>query len=176
MFFLTVMVLIASEAAGGVTISPTDTNIQYHGRWNFSNPSVPWVYWPGASLLVNFDGTGISLEIEAQTGTEQYRVIIDGVAQSNRLYVTGRQTRVLAAGLAPGIHTLQVMKETLYGGKAYFHGLEVTGNGLVAPPPRPALRIEFFGDSNTAGNSNYSVYSGFCPTPSTHNANPFTVC
>ena len=153
---LTATALIVNASAQDVPIAPTDTNIQYQGRWNFNSPSVPWVYWPGSSIIVNFEGSGIAVDIEAQTGTEQYRVIIDGTAESNRRYVTGRETLVLAAGLAPGIHTMHVMKETFYGGKTYFHGLEVTGGGLVAPPPRPALRIAFFGDSNTDGSSNYS--------------------
>jgi hypothetical protein len=138
------------------TILPTDANIQYHGRWNFSDPSVPWVYWQGSSIFVNFDGTGISLDIEVESGTEQYRIVIDGTAQPERLYVTGRKTKVLAKGLAPGIHTLEVMKETWEGEKTYFHGLKITGAGLVAPPKRPALRIEFFGDSDMDGSSNYS--------------------
>jgi hypothetical protein len=153
---LIALLLLTSTVVRGVSISPTDANIQYHGRWNFSNPLAPWVYWQGSSILVNFDGTGISLDIQAQSSTEHYRIVLDGVAQPDRLYVSGRQTKVLASGLAPGVHTLQVMKETWGGGKSYFHGLEVTGNGLVAPPPRPALRIGFFGDSNMDGTSNYS--------------------
>jgi hypothetical protein len=146
----------AAATTSMTSISPSDPNIQYHGRWNFSDPMVRWAYWQGSSILVNFDGTAISLDIEAQSRTEQYRIVLDGVVQPDRLYVTGRQTKVLASGLSPGIHTLQVMKETWVGGKSFFHGLEVAGNGLVAPPPRPALRIEFFGDSNMDGSSNYS--------------------
>jgi hypothetical protein len=149
----------SSSSAPKMTISPANTNIQYQGRWNFSNPAVPWVYWQGSSILVSFDGTGISLDIESQSSTEQYRVVLDGVAQPDRLYVIGRQTKVLASGLAPGIHTVQLMKETWVGGKSFFHGLEVAGKGLVAPPPRPDLRIEFYGDSNMDGSSSYSEKS-----------------
>jgi hypothetical protein len=151
-----VLFLLGCSIVRAVPISPTHSDIQYTGRWNFSDPAVPWVYWQGSSILVNFDGTGISLDIEAEAGTEQYRIILDGVAQPERLYVTGRETNVLASGLPPGIHTVQVMKETWVGGKSYFHGLEIDGKGLVAPPPRPDLRLEFYGDSNTDGSSNYS--------------------
>lgn len=150
------VIFTGCNATQVVTIAPTDANIQYHGRWNFNNPSVPWVYWQGSCIIVNFNGTGISLDIEAESNTEQYRIVIDGTPQPNRLYVTGRETKVLAAGLTPGIHTVQVMKETWEGKKTYFHGLEVTGRGLVAPPKRPELRIEFYGDSDMDGSSNYS--------------------
>jgi hypothetical protein len=156
MDLLLAALFLGCAAAHAVSVAPSDSSIQYHGRWNFSDPSAPWVYWQGSSILVNFDGTGIALDIEAQTGTEQYRIVLDGVARPDRLHVTGRETNVLASALAPGVHTLQIMKETWAGGKTFFHGLEVTGSGLAEPPPRPALRIEFFGDSNTDGSSNYS--------------------
>jgi hypothetical protein len=149
----------ASVTTPKTAITPADLRIQYRGRWNFSNPSAPWVFWQGSSIIVNFDGTGISLDIEAQARTEQYRVILDGVALPDRLFVTGRQKKILASGLPPGIHTVQVMKETWVGGKTFFHGLEVTGKGLAPPPPRPDLRIEFYGDSNMDGSSSYSEKS-----------------
>ena len=156
LLLLTAVLVFSGERARGVEIPPTDPNIQYHGRWNFDNPSEPWVYWQGSSIIVNFDGIAISLDIETSSGTEEYRIIVDGIADPNRLFVTGREVNVLASGLSPGVHTLQIMKETFHGDRACFHGLEVTGSGLVAPPARPALRVEFFGDSNMDGYSNYS--------------------
>lgn len=154
--FLVSTAFIVSGAIDVGSVSPSDPNIQYHGRWNFDNPDRPWVYWPGASIIARVEGTGISIELEAESGTEQYRVIVDGIARAERLYVTGRENKIIADGLAPGIHTIQVMKETYYGGKTFFHGLSITGKGLVEPPQRPSLRIAFFGDSNTDGSSNYS--------------------
>jgi hypothetical protein len=148
-----------ASPASSLTIAPDDPRIRYTGRWNFSNPSAPWVYWQGSSIIINFEGTGISAELEAQSRTEQYQVVLDGVAQPHRLSVTGRQMKVLASGLTPGIHSLQLMKETWVGGKSYFHGFEVTDGTLTAPPPRSGLRIEFFGDSNMDGSSNYSEKS-----------------
>jgi hypothetical protein len=45
------------------------------------------------------------------------------------------------------------MKETYRWYNSVFHGFEVTGSGLVAPPPAPALKLECFGDSNAAGDN-----------------------
>ena len=61
LFCFMAVIFTGCDAANVVTIAPTDANIQYHGRWNFSDPSVPWVYWQGSSIIVNFDGTGKSL-------------------------------------------------------------------------------------------------------------------
>jgi len=149
------LLLVATTASGTVRVSPTDPDIRYTGRWNFDNPLVPWVGWQGSSILVKFEGTGISVEMGG-THTDQYRIIIDGVPESGRRYFSpSTDTYVLAEGLADGIHTMELFKETFYG-LSYFYGLEVEGNGLVALPDRPALRIGFFGDSNMDGSSNYS--------------------
>ena len=115
LLLLTAVLVFSGERARGVEIPPTDPNIQYHGRWNFDNPSEPWVYWQGSSIIVNFDGIAISLDIETSSGTEEYRIIVDGIADPNRLFVTGREVNVLASGLSPGVHTLQIMKETFHG-------------------------------------------------------------
>ena len=148
--------VISGSAVFAATISPDNPNIRYMGRWNFDNPSVPWVYWQGSSIIVNFQGTGIAIDLDAGSSTGQYRVIIDGVAATSRRYFSQNRTiHTLASDLPDGIHKLEIMKETR-SGKSYFYGLDVTGTGLVAPPARPSLRIEFFGDSNMDGSSNYS--------------------
>jgi hypothetical protein len=151
-----VLMLTVSSIANAVIINPTDSNIRYVGRWNFDNPDVPWVYWQGSSIIVNFKGTGISIDIDAGANTGQYRVVIDGVPEAQRRYFSNkRKTYPLASGLSDGIHKLEIMKETR-SGNSQFYGFDVAGAGLVAQPARPALRIEFFGDSNMDGTSNYS--------------------
>ena len=154
-----VLFLTISSIANGVFIDPTDPNIQYFGRWNFDDPSAPWVFWQGSSIIVNFEGTGIAIDIDAANNgywTAKYRVIIDDVSQAGTLeFSYTRETYTLASGLADGVHKLEIMKENR-SGNSIFYGLEVTGAGLVAPPTRPSLRIEYFGDSNMDGSSNYS--------------------
>jgi hypothetical protein len=150
-----ILLMVWTTAFCTVRISPADPDIRYTGRWNFDNPQVPWVGWQGSSIMVKFEGTGISVEMRG-THTDQYRVIIDGVAESGRRFFSpATDTYVIAEGLTDGIHTMELMKETFYG-MSYFHGLDVDGNGILRLPDRPILRIEFFGDSNMDGSSNYS--------------------
>jgi len=154
-WFLLVFLFLGATAFGAVRIAPTDPEIRYNGRWNFDDPSIPWVGWQGSSIMVKFEGTGISVEMGG-THTDQYRVIIDGVPEADRRYFSSStDTYILAVGLAEGIHTMELMKETFYG-MSYFYGLDVEGTGILPLSDRPDLRIEFFGDSNMDGSSNYS--------------------
>jgi len=147
---------LLSSCALAVPVQPSDPNIQYTGRWNFDNPNEPWVGWQGSSIKIKFNGTSVSGEFDAGDGTEQFRVIIDGVPSSERLYMSSeRATYVLAENLAPGEHTVELFKETFYNSNMTFYGLDVDGT-LLSPDPRPQLRIEYFGDSNMDGTSNYS--------------------
>ena len=155
MCLVVVIFCLEMEVSGAVRISPTDPDIRYTGRWNFDDPLIPWVGWQGSSIMVKFEGTGISLEMGG-THSDQYRVIIDGIPEKERRYFSASRTSyVIAEGLSDGIHTMELMKETFYG-MSYFHGLDVEGSGILSLPDRPALRIEFFGDSNMDGSSNYS--------------------
>jgi len=136
--------------------SPTDPNIQYSGRWNFDTPNEPKVSWQGSTVKVKFNGTYLKADFSPGSNTEQYRVIIDGVAADDRIFVeSGRQLHTLVDGLSPGEHTVELMRETFYHDTMTFFGLETDGD-LLALPSKPELRIEFFGDSNMDGTSNYS--------------------
>ena len=137
-------------------VDPSNTNIQYTGRWNFDNPSEPWVAWQGSSIKIRFDGTRLAGDFDPGDGTEQFRVIIDGVPSDQRLYMDPERAEyVLAEGLSPGIHTVELFKETFYNTNLTVYGFDLDGT-ILAPPARPDLRIEFFGDSNMDGTSNYS--------------------
>jgi len=149
------LLLFGTLANGQVSIPPSDPGIRYTGRWNFDNPREPWVGWQGSSILVNFKGKGLSVELGGEK-TEQFRIILDGVPGEERLFVSPeRASYVLAENLDDGIHRLEIFKET-FKGRSFFHGLKVEGLGLVPLQERPDLRIVYFGDSNMNGSSSYS--------------------
>lgn len=148
--------LLPTAADAQNVISPDNPNIQYSGRWNFDNPTQPWVAWQGSTITVKFDGTYLDADFTPGGGTEQYRVIVDGVPAADRIFIdSGRATHRLVDGLASGTHTLTLMRETFYDGNMVLYGLETDG-ALLAPDPKPDLKIAFFGDSNMDGTSNYS--------------------
>jgi hypothetical protein len=153
-----ILFLAAGSIANAVFVDPSDTNIQYMGRWNFSDPSLPEAAWQGTAITVNFEGTGIKATIDggsASTHPESMRVVIDDDYSTTYTFEAegGVKEYTLASGLLEGVHKLVLMKETYWWYKTVFHGFDVTGAGLVTPPARPALKMECFGDSNAAGDN-----------------------
>ena len=156
LFTLSIAVFAFSGTARAVVIDPTDANIQYMGRWNFSNPSLPTIAWQGGAIIVNFSGTAIMATLDADdtfNNSEVFRVVIDDDYSTTYTFSAGPNPTqyTLASGLPNGVHKMVLMKETYWWYNSVLHGLEVTGSGLVAPPGLPALKFECFGDSNAAG-------------------------
>lgn len=161
LLFCLVAALSPASAAGAqfdgntVVIPATDPDIRYTGRWNFAAPSDPWCTWIGSSVQVQFDGTAIAAALDSGNRTEHFRIIVDGDVQNTRKIsvAPGQDLYVLANGLTPGIHRIELVRETHTGQRATFSGFVLKGSGTVALPPRPPHRIEFYGDSNLAGHS-----------------------
>ncbi len=130
-------------------------NVLYVGRFNTSDPAGPRSAWSATTIKANFSGTGISANLYSY-GDNWYTVVIDGVVQPP-LHVssdTGGSV-TLASGLAAGNHTLEFVRRTeAWVGDVQFRGFTVDGGQLLAPPTPSARRIEFIGDSITAGYGN----------------------
>lgn len=155
---IAVVVLALGGPARAFVISPTDPNIQYMGRWNFSNPSLPTVAWQGGAITVNFSGTGIKATLDADdafNNSEVFRVVIDDDYSTTYTFTAGPNPTeyTLVSGLPDGVHKMVLMKETYWWYNSAFHGLDVIGSGLVAPPALSGLKFECFGDSNAAGDN-----------------------
>jgi len=156
-------------AAPAGLISADDPLIRYTGRLDFSDPKRPRFDWPAVTIEAAFEGSSIAALLE--DGRNSYDVTIDG--QTSVLRTQPGQTRyLLAEGLGKGRHTVRLVKrtETFYG-TPRFLGFELgAGRELGALPPAKERRIEFVGDSITAG---YGV-EGDSPTciysPETENA------
>jgi hypothetical protein len=132
--------------------------LRYTGRWNFDDPTAPWVGWQGSTVSVAFSGSGISATVDFGDEGELLRVIVDGVPEEPARFVPGgKQTIVLATELDPEAeHTITLMKEEYATSNLIFHGFELTDGTLTELPPRAEKRIAFFGDSNMEG---YSLYN-----------------
>ena len=131
-------------------ISAADPRIRYTGRIDFSNPTRPAFDWPAITIEAAFEGT--SLAVLLQDGQNSYNVTIDG--QESVLHTRPGENRyAVAEDLSDGRHTFRMTKrtETFYGTPAFL-GFELDAGRELAPlPSAPDRRIEFVGDSITAG-------------------------
>jgi len=136
-------------------------DILYFGRVDCSAPTAPAFAWPGVTIRMQFDGTGVDMMLtDFGTASEvnYYDVILDGGTPTDLQVMPGAQTYQLARNLAPGSHTVEIFKriESAPGGapdvgKGIFNGFRIPEAGSVLPLAPKPHRIEFIGDSITCG-------------------------
>lgn len=118
--------------------------------------------WSGSELRARFTGTRLALRFTpSRGGLDHFTVEVDGRPHILALSAVGTGTADwrLRDPLAPGEHGLRLVKRTEGAmAEAVFHGLLLDADGrlLEPPPPRP-LKLEFYGDSITAGACNGDI-------------------
>lgn len=130
----------------------SDLHIAYQGRIVFSKEAAE-LSWPGVSATIRFNGTRLAVQVREADTANYYNVIVDGNSPRKVHFDTARKTYVLAEGLRPGIHSLQLFKRTEWDkGKTFFYGFEGDRSTQWLPPAAPPKRkMEFYGNSITCG-------------------------
>jgi len=182
-YFYLFLLLTAAIAHAAVQIPADDPNIQYYGRWDFTDPKAPAHSWPGVYIYVEFEGTSIGVRMNDNFC--YYNVIIDGGAvQVFHPTITGVASYTLRVSLTEGRHTLLFHKrnETTWT-KFSFNGFILDdGKSLLPLSARPERKIEFIGDSFTSASGNEytkpdkpaddapltNIYEGFGPIIARH--------
>ena len=148
------------------TILPSNTNIRYMGRIDFSNPDKPLFAFPNVTIKAKFEGTSLNLLLKDYNGSDftnnYFQSSIDGGTPVKFLVTSSQQTYPIAKNLTDGIHTVEIVKVTeSYNGECQFLGFQTdTLKNLVAADPLPDLRLEFYGNSITCG---YGIEGGEQP-------------
>lgn len=132
-------------------INADNPDIQYIGRFDFSNPSKVTYDWPGVFIHANFEGTSCCVRMGGHKN--EYAVVVDNHAP-RILTVDSSGVYKIATGLADSLpHSVTITKrsESLFG-KGEFDGFILDkGRKLLPPENRPDRRIEFIGNSITCG-------------------------
>ena len=130
---------------------PVLEDIHTSGRFDWSNPSEPRFEWSGTSIAASFDGTGVSVVLDAWS-RNFFEVIVDGAPSAVIEIASGEATYPLVSGLAAGEHTVEIYRRTeAFLNPVTFKGFVVEG-GAIVPSPWPWEHgLEFIGDSITAG-------------------------
>ena len=153
--FLFLLAVGCSPVLFAMTFIPANSpSIQYFGRWDMTDSLHPRYSWPGVYICAEFTGTRIGIRIA--DGTDYFNVYIDGKLRSV-FHGTerGEADYILADSLENTRHSFRLSRRNITFEPPYaFSGIIVDdGARLLPPPPEPARKIEFVGDSYTAAES-----------------------
>lgn len=110
--------------------------------------------WPGTAWTLRFEGRAVGVRLDDPLN--HWVLEVDGQPRLQIAPAAGART-VWLRGLPAGPHVATLVKRTEQASRAaQVLGFEVDGRAL-APPPPPARRIEFIGDSFTAAYGNLSA-------------------
>ncbi len=142
-----------AAAAGAVVVGADNPAIQYSGRSaGLGTPVVTFGY-SGARMRLRFDGTSVSMRMDDDSGLNYAMAWIDGKPGQKFRLDAKDGVYPLAAGQAPGAHTVEVVRVTECNlGLTRFRGFLLSPGGKALPWPQgPDRKIEFIGDSITCG-------------------------
>jgi len=162
LFLLTLLLLaprltaIPPPPAGARIIAAGDPRFVYEGRFDFADRARPVVIWQASRIRIDFAGDMVALRFADARGQCFFNAEVDG-ANTVVAVPAGPEARVSLAGLGAGRHHLVLGKRSeAAAGTTGFRGIELpAGAEAWAPAPTPpGLRLEFIGDSITAGACN----------------------
>lgn len=126
-----------------------------------ATPSAKLLAWSGSEMRARFTGRELQLSFSSvHWGTSHFTVEIDGRVLPLSVPGQGMTEWKLREPLASdGPHELRLVKRTEASmAEVSFHGLRLAQGGeLLEPPPARPLKLEFYGDSITAGACNGDV-------------------
>lgn len=150
------LALLAAAAlafAGGPALAQEPLPLHIGGRVAMDPDGVLTFGWPGVYFEGRFEGTGVTVRLDA--ARDHLRLLVDGEEKAV-LREPGRLDLTFS-DLPPGAHLVRLEKLTEnQAGSSRFLGFYPVGETVpLAPQPR-ARRIEFIGDSFTVGYGNTS--------------------
>lgn len=147
----------------GTSATPGPT-LRFQGRTDTADANGVRICWPGTQIIAGFTGTALTASLATVTnewtyGADQlpaenlFDVYIDDRPPEVIRLVSGVTSYQVAVSLNDGNHVVRMSKRTECDmGTVQFYGFTTqSGKSLIAGPSVPTRRIEFIGDSGTAG-------------------------
>ncbi len=150
-------VLITGASPGSpmqaISIPPSDPRVAVMGRVDRSDPERVRMGYPGVTWRLRFEGAFLAMRVGCDTSHSHLAVLVDGGAPRVVRLERGDSEVMLAEGLAPGPHTVEVVNRTeTWMGIVGVRGFLLAESGALLPPdPWPSRRMLFVGDSVTCG-------------------------
>jgi lysophospholipase L1-like esterase len=149
----TTMLTPSISFAADTLISPDDPGINYYGRFDFSNPKAPCFNWSGTTIEFMISGS-VTVGMEFTDGAGYYDIEVDGAPQPTPVYADSWNSKkyVLASALSTSSHIIRIIRRNEpYWTIATLGGIYLSSGGKILPLAKPARKMEFCGDSWTAG-------------------------
>ena len=152
LFALLICLTVAIDINAQVTVKSNDPHIHYMGRTDKKGDATE-LAWPGTTVKINFNGTGVKAVLKDNGVNDFYNVIVDNKITKIIRLDTAKNTYTLAEGLTAGPHSLELFKRTEWTiGKSLFYGFTLENGGVLLKAPTTKKRkIEYYGDSITCG-------------------------
>ncbi len=134
-------------------ITPDNSMINYYGRFDFTNPAAVRFNWSGTTIEFLVSGTS-SVGLELTDGAGYFDIEIDGKVQTSPLFADASNSKRYdcVSGLSTGDHIIRIIRRNEpYWVIATFSGIYLTNGAKLKPLPKPVRKMEFCGDSFTAG-------------------------
>jgi len=131
-----------------------NNNIKYSGRIDFSNPKKPQFIFPSSSLEIHFIGSG--MEIEVTNKHDYFRsfigAVIDGTVNKFEINMQGKTKISIFNEEKEEEHTVIIYKALDACHEFTINKMKILGNvKLLQTKDKPKRKIEFYGDSISAG-------------------------
>jgi len=148
----------ASSDAGHDAPDDSEPRVDYIGRFERLPSGAMRDGFPASRVVVHFEGPSLGMTVTGVRGpgtfAPHYDLIVDGVVSPEPVVTReGTHPLSLARGLSSGRHTVELFKRSESSfGSTEFGALHFDAGGrLLAPPARPARRIEVLSHSAANG-------------------------
>ena len=163
---------LTAPAYGVQTISASNKCFRYEGRFDFADANSPVVIWQASRINIDFEGDTLTLLFDRPTWQYFFNAQIDNsttIVEANE-GMPAKGTTFM--GLGAGRHHLTLSKRSeANAGSVHFNGIQI-GDGAkvwLSAPIAYKLKMEFFGDSVTAGACNEDANADQWDNRRTHN-------
>lgn len=154
-------------------ISAADSRFRYEGRFDFSDSNAPVVIWQASRISLDFEGDTLALLFDNAKGQCFFNAQVDDSTTIVEVREGTTAQPATFSGLGPGRHHLVLFKRSeANAGTARFRGIEIdpTANAWTPPKISYKLKMEFIGDSITAGACNEDGATDQWDNRRTHNS------
>lgn len=161
---------VAEVAPLPVQIAATDPLVRYIGRFDSIEKGSPRCAWSASTVALKLSGTSLNV-VMREKGKNRWQIEIDGQPTTALEMRSGEHVYEVARNLAPGEHTVRLMKATEASqGVTEIVGFQANAGAKLLPLPALPRRIEVIGDSISCGYGNEAASKEEHFSPKTQNA------